>query len=550
MLSKVIKRDGRRPDWNPEKVSNALRKAMVASGEKFTEENIEHLTERAVEECTKECEKAGKKMIKVETIQNILEDLLMTHGFTKAAKEFILYRDDRTRVRETKSAIFTTIKEITESDLKSCNILRDNANEAGATPAGTYGKIASETNKMYNLLNNIPRKYAQQHKRAEYHIHDLNFYNLTFNCLFAPVNKLLTRGFDSGTGYIRAAKSIQSAASLTAVIFQLQSNQQYGGIACDNIDFDLAPFVDMSFRTNLAIELNRYAEYSKDPEYQAYSGCPGDPKVIKRIVHMIDTPETVSYVSMNMLRSKLNARFKPSLVENAVSVTDNQTHQAMEALVHNLNSLQSRSGNQVPFSSLNFGLDTSNCGRMVSRNLMRAQYEGMGDGLTPIFPILIFKLMKGYTKNEGDPNYDLYLQAIECLARRFYPNFVRVDSSFNAPYIKYYSKEIPVSGTVRLKVRGTEDEEDVQVVKDAVQYGKYEYEIAPGDYWEVYGMTDGKLLVKRLIYNTTISTMGCARGNETVTIKVNGVIYRNIKLSEAYDMIAQLKRNAECMEEN
>ena len=472
----------------------------------------------------------------------------MRERWPKAYDAYILFRDERNRVRTTKSDIVKTIKEITESELKSSNILRDNANEAGGTPAGTYGKIASETNKMYNLLNNISRKYAQEHKSGYMHIHDLNFYNLTFNCLFAPVGKLLKRGFDSGTGFIRPPKSIQSAASLTAVILQLQSNQQYGGIACDNFDFDMAPYVDMSFRTNLAVELNRYAEYSGDQAYKEYAGCPGDPKVIKRIVGMLSDVEGGTYVSMNMMRKCLNKRFKESLVENAIEVTDNQTHQAMEALVHNLNSLQSRSGNQVPFSSINFGLDTSNCGRMVSRNLMRAQYEGMGDGLTPIFPILIFKLMKGYTKNETDPNYDLYLQAIDCLARRFYPNFVKVDSSFNLPYVKYFSKEIPVIDKVTVKVRGKEEEVELPVQKDSVQFGQYEYEVEAGEYWDVYGMTNSKLLVRRLIYNTTISTMGCARGDETITIKVGGVVYRNIKISEAYNMIAEMDRKAEAEE--
>ena len=505
MLSKVIKRDGRRHDWNPEKVSNALRKAMLASGENFTEDNIEHLTERAVEECSKECETTGKKSIKVERVQDILESLLMTHGFTKAAKEFILYRDDRTRVRDTKSAIITTIKEITESDLKSSNILRDNANENGATPAGTFGKIASETNKMYNLLNIVDRKYAQLHKDGYLHIHDLNFNNLTFNCLFAPVGKLLSRGFDSSTGYIRRANSIQSAAALTAVIFQLQSNQQYGGIACDNFDFDLAPFVDCSFRANLAHELNRYYRYSKDPKFAEFDGNWGNKEVRKKLTHLLDG------ISMNMPVCKLDSKYPEECVRAAIDETDVDTHQSMEALVHNLNSLQSRSGNQVPFSSINFGLDTSNCGRMVSRNLIQAQYEGMGDGLTAIFPILIFKLMKGYTKDEFDPNYDLYLDSIRCLARRFYPNFVKVDSKFNLPYVKYEEKTVLLPnevGGVDVKVRG----KDVCVVLACgsdVTPGVYEYDVGCGDYWELMAIEDHALKLRRLIPNTTISTMGC-----------------------------------------
>lgn len=500
-LKNVTKRDGRRRKFNPERIMSGIKNALVETKTQFTEDDLDV----AVDEVIEGARKLGTASVSVEKINDIVKGV-MRDRWPKAYDAYILYRDERNRVRTTKSEIISTIKEITESELKSSNILRDNANEAGGTPAGTYGKIASETNKMYNLLNNVSRKYAQEHKSGYMHIHDLNFYNLTFNCLFAPVGKLLKRGFDSGTGFIRPPKSIQSAASLTAVILQLQSNQQFGGIACDNFDFDMAPFVDMSFRTNLAIELNRYAEYSGSEAYSAFRGCPGEPKVIKGIVKML------SGVSMNTPADLLYERYAKPLVDNAIAVTDNQTHQAMEALVHNLNSLQSRSGNQVPFSSINFGMDTSNCGRMVSRNLMRAQYEGMGDGLTPIFPILIFKLMKGYTKNETDPNYDLYLQAINCLARRFYPNFVRVDSSFNLPYVKYNTMEREVGKDEFLKVRGTEN---VFRVGDLTVNGKelapyaYEYDVGVGDYWEVVGIAGKKISLRKIIPNTTISTMGC-----------------------------------------
>jgi ribonucleoside-triphosphate reductase len=355
---------------------------------------------------------------------------------------------------------------------------------------------------MYNLLNNVSRKYAKEHKDGYLHIHDLNMYNLTFNCLFAPVGKLLASGFDSGTGFQRPARSIQSATALTAVILQLQSNQQYGGIACDNFDFDLAPFVDISFRKNLAVELNRYANYSGDEKMAEWAG--DFDKVKKQL------EDKLASISMNQPEGYLCDMFPCICVKAAISKTDDDTHQAMEALVHNLNSLQSRSGNQVPFSSLNFGLDTSNCGRMVSQNIMRAQYEGMGDGLTPIFPILIFKLMKGYTKNEGDPNYDLYLQAIDCLARRFYPNFVSVDSTFNKPYVQYETQTIEfVDGTeLVFKKRGINETATMDMV-EPTEYTVWEYEVVSGEYWEVTDYKEGKLHLRKLIPNTTIATMGC-----------------------------------------
>lgn len=182
----IIKRDGRRRKFNPTKIVTAIQNALIASNTQFTDDDLDKVSDNVIEQV----QQLSKTSIKVEEINAIVEKELMEH-YPAAAKNFILFREERNRVRNTKSEIVKTIKEITESDLKSSNILRDNANESGATPAGTYGKIASETNKMYNLLNNINRKYAQEHKDGYIHIHDLNQYNLTFNCLFAPVGKLL-----------------------------------------------------------------------------------------------------------------------------------------------------------------------------------------------------------------------------------------------------------------------------------------------------------------------------------------------------------------------
>lgn len=497
MIKNVIKRDNRRRKFNIAKVYTAIENAFKSIDEKYTEEGIDQLVDEVVEIISANDAKSAR----VEDIQNVIEKTLMNKGFGSVAKAFILYRDERNRARETKSEIVKTIKEITESDIKSSNILRDNANESGATPAGTYGKIASETNKMYNLLNNINRKYAQEHKDGHLHIHDLNQYNLTFNCLFAPVGKLLKTGFDSGTGYLRSPKSIQTAAALTAVILQLQSNQQYGGIADDNLDFDLAPFVDISFRKNLKTELVRYLEYN--PEHED-----------------IDLND-VETISMNMPVELLYAKFPKICVDKAIQTTDDDTHQAMEGLIGNLNSLQSRSGNQVPFSSLNFGLNTSNCGRMISKNLIKSQMEGLGDGLTAIFPILIFKLMKGYTKNPEDPNYDLYLDSIKCLARRFYPNFVKVDSSFNKPYVKYKTNTVDLtSDEVLVKVRGKNEAKTIKLENQKFEKPIYEYDMGIGDYWDITEINGSTLIVSKLIENTTISTMGC---RTRVIGNINGV---------------------------
>lgn len=503
-LAKVNKRDGIPQTFNPSKIEHSLKTVFYATKTSVSDEELDEATTRIIQELQ------GYNTISVSAekvataVKNVLRD-----KWPKAYDAYVIYRANRDKIRATKTDIIKnmpllgTLREITDAKFKSSNILRDNANESGATPAGAYGKVASETNKMYNLLNNINEKYAQMHKDGYLHIHDLNMYNLTFNCLFAPIGKLLKSGFDSGTGFIRRANSVQSAAALAAVIFQLQSNQQYGGIACDNFDFDLAPSVDCSFRSHLAIKLNDYYDTTGDERYKAFAGDPendNDKRSWRKLL---------ADVTMNRPPEHYYDRFPKKCIDKAIKMTEIETHQAMEALVHNLNSLQSRSGNQVPFSSINFGLDTSNCGRMVSRNLMRAQYEGMGDGLTPIFPILIFKLMKGYTKYEGDPNYDLYNQAIECLARRFYPNFVRVDSSFNLPYVKYEYKEVEDANPT-FKYRGrNEDFEFGCGDYKAGETTAFEYDVANGDYWEVVSKTGDKLKLRKIIPNTTIATMGC-----------------------------------------
>ena len=503
-LAKVNKRDGIPQTFNPSKIEHSLKTVFYATKTSVSDEELDEATNRIIQELQ------GYNTISVSAekvataVKNVLRD-----KWPKAYDAYVIYRANRDKIRATKTDIIKnmpllgTLREITDAKFKSSNILRDNANESGATPAGAYGKVASETNKMYNLLNNINEKYAQMHKDGYLHIHDLNMYNLTFNCLFAPVGKLLKSGFDSGTGFIRRAHSVQSAAALAAVIFQLQSNQQYGGIACDNFDFDLAPTVDESFRTHLGIRLNDYYDDTGDERFKDFAGDPEKDEDKARWRKLL------ADVTMNKPPHHYYDRFPRKCIEKAIKYTNIETHQAMEALVHNLNSLQSRSGNQVPFSSINFGLDTSNCGRMVSYNLMRAQYEGMGDGLTPIFPILIFKLMKGYTKYEGDPNYDLYNQAIECLARRFYPNFVRVDSSFNAPYIRYEYKEVEDANPT-FKYRGrNEDFEFGHGDYKAGEATAFEYDVGNGDYWEVVSKTGSQIKVRKIIPNSTIATMGC-----------------------------------------
>ena len=508
MIKYVIKRDGRRAKFNPTKISNAITSAFLDKEIQLSKKELDNLTDKV-------CDKLEamvtpeKPTVGVEAVQDVVEDVLMSkEKYKEVAKAYILYRDARTRKRESSSQIINTIREIKAADLKSSNILRDNANESGCTPAGAYGKIASETNKTYNLLNVVDRNIAELHSKGYMHIHDLNLYDLTFNCLFAPIGKLLEKGFDSGTGFIRSPKSIQSAASITAVILQLQSNQQFGGIASANLDFELAPYVDMSFKKNLAwILASEKVLNERSCAYESFDDIDKDDveKAIKKEAHSIRSQMAKDGLSLDQPFKDVVAKYDRKAVVQAYIKTKDDTYQAMEGLVHNLNSLQSRSGNQVPFSSLNFGLDTSRCGRLVSSNLIAAQMAGLGDGLTAIFPILIIKYMKGVTYLPDDPNYDLRKAAIACLARRFYPNGVGVDNPFNAPYIRYeYNDDFKLTNdTLVKKIGGDRVAKYGDVSTENDIYPRWEVRV-DGKYWQI---CQGRL--QRLIPESTVSTMGC-----------------------------------------
>lgn len=508
MIKYVIKRDGRRAKFNPTKISNAITSAFLDKEIQLSKKELDTLTDKV-------CDKLEamvtpeKPTVGVEAVQDVVEDVLMSkEKYKEVAKAYILYRDARTRKRESSSQIINTIREIKAADLKSSNILRDNANESGCTPAGAYGKIASETNKTYNLLNVVDRNIAELHSKGYMHIHDLNLYDLTFNCLFAPIGKLLEKGFDSGTGFIRSPKSIQSAASITAVILQLQSNQQFGGIASANLDFELAPYVDMSFKKNLAwILASEKVLNERSCVYESFDDIDKDDveKAIKKEAHAIRSQMAKDGLSLDQPFKEIVEKYDRKAVVQAYIKTKDDTYQAMEGLVHNLNSLQSRSGNQVPFSSLNFGLDTSRCGRLVSSNLIAAQMAGLGDGLTAIFPILIIKYMKGVTYLPEDPNYDLRKAGIACLARRFYPNGVAVDNDFNAPYIRYeYNDEFKLTDDTIVKKIGSDRVAKYgEVASENDIYPRWEVRV-DGKYWQI---CMGRL--QRIIPESTVSTMGC-----------------------------------------
>ncbi|MCL4514354.1 MAG: anaerobic ribonucleoside-triphosphate reductase [Firmicutes bacterium] len=348
MFSSIRKRDGRIVPFDQEKITEAIFKAARAVGgedRKLAAELSQAVVEYLVKKTT------GIPM--VEEVQDVVEKILIETGHAKTAKAYILYRDRRTRIREGKSDLMDTVADIL------IETSRDNAN-VGNGPSSKMLQIASAASKQYYLSRLIPEDLSQLHISADMHIHDLDFYGKTLNCIQIPLGRLLQEGFDNGHGYIRPPKRIGSATALAAIILQSSQNDMFGGQSFAHFDKDMAPFVD--------------------------------------------------------------------------GASDDEIYQAMEGLVYNLNTMHSRAGAQVPFSSLNLGTETSPEGRAVTRALLAAYGRGLGRGESPIFPNIIFRIKRGVNLEPGDPNYDLFQLAMAVASRRLNPTFGFMDSSYNAPY--------------------------------------------------------------------------------------------------------------------
>lgn len=290
---------------------------------------------------------------------------------------------------------------------KDTDLLRENANLNGDSFSGKMSKIGSETAKKHVMKHVLPKQVAQAITEGELYVHDLDQYALgTTNCIFIPFDRLLERGFNTGNGSVRTPQSIMSAMSLVAIIFQSQQNSQFGGVSANKIDWDLAPYVGRSFRKHFRKGKQLFEETAElDQEH----------------VHM---------------NSELTQTTCPKAYAFAMNETIQETQQAAESLIHNLNTMSSRAGGQIPFTSLNYGLCTSAEGRLVSNALLDATIAGLGHGETPVFPQHIFQCKQGINQAPGEPNYDLFVKALECSSRRLYPNFVNVDATFNLPFYR------------------------------------------------------------------------------------------------------------------
>ena len=418
----VIKRDGREVAFDISRIQKAIENAFIACGTPQTDSVYQSLSKTI-------CGEIKHFNPSVEEIQDITEKVLMRKGYCDVAKAYILYRSHRSRVREMATSLMHTYKDITYSDASDSNIKRENANIDGNTAMGTMLKYGSEGAKKFYDLHVLEPEFAKAHREGDIHIHDLDFYTLTTTCTQIDIIKLFKGGFNTGHGFVREPNSIQTATALTCIAIQANQNDQHGGQAIVNFDYGLAPYVAKSYIKNIEkvisvfdLEVNKNLRKRLEHVYKVYGTLIG---------------ETASLCVSIALNECINQdSLIPTIMKKAKEFTDKDTYQSMEALIHNLNTMHSRAGAQVPFSSINYGMATSEEARMVVKNLLLATEAGLGNGETPIFPIQIYRVKEGINYNPEDPNYDLFQMAIRCSAKRLFPNFSFVDAPFNAQYYK------------------------------------------------------------------------------------------------------------------
>jgi ribonucleoside-triphosphate reductase len=445
MSTRILKRDGREALFNIEKITNAIYKAGMAAGTIGWEKSME-LSELVSDRLDSSFEEESPG---VEDIQDTVEQILIENGFAKAAKKFILYRAERTRVRETNTRLMKTFDELAKQDAKDNDLKRENANIDGNTSMGHMLKYGSESSKQYNELYVLNPKHSKAHHEGDIHIHDLDFLTLTTTCCQIDIARLFKDGFGTGHGTIREPNDIQSYSALACIAIQSNQNDQHGGQSIPNFDYGLAPGVAKTYAKIYRDNLFKALDLLAPSESSAIKDIIRDELFSKGCKPSLEHDEDYTQAETEILSQKLSAdlvsRVQNFTRETTLYETDKKTHQAMEALVHNLNTMHSRAGAQIPFSSINYGTDTSPEARMLIRNLLKATEAGLGNGETPIFPIQIFRVKEGINFNPGDPNYDLFQQACKVSSKRLFPNFSFQDAPFNLQYYKEGQTETEIA---------------------------------------------------------------------------------------------------------
>lgn len=396
-MIEVIKRDGRKVEFDKDKIVNAILKAM---------NDVDHVNNDLAHRIANDISKIDKEELDVEEIQDLVEEKLMASKSKDVARSYVRYRYDREKIRESKSRL---MKEISEK-LTAENVQNQNANVDEHSFGGRMGEANSAVMKNYALNYCMTDMSKENHLNNEIYIHDLDSYAVGMhNCLSIPFDKLLANGFNTRQTDVRPANSVNTALQLVAVIFQLQSLQQFGGVSATHLDWTMVPYVRRSFKKHY-IDGLKYIEEINDLEL--FNHIPEDAGI-----------ENEEY------------KIYKNAYKYAMDMTEKEVHQAVEGMYHNLNTLQSRSGNQLPFTSINYGTCTLPEGRMITKALLEVSIEGIGKlRKTSIFPCGIFQCMKGVNRKPGDPNYDLFKLALRSTAQRLYPNYANVDWSGNAGY--------------------------------------------------------------------------------------------------------------------
>lgn len=439
MIERIIKRDGREVPFEIDKISTAIYKAAEAIGG-HNREVAEELAKQVEDYIEKE-EKISTPT--VEHIQDVVERTLIESGHSRTAKEYILYRADRTRHREMNTRLMKIYEDLTFKAAKDNDIKRENANIDGDTAMGTMLKYGSEGAKQFYEMYILDPVHAKAHREGDIHIHDLDFLTLTTTCCQIDLDKLFTGGFSTGHGFLREPNDIASYSALACIAIQSNQNDQHGGQSIPNFDYAMAKGVIKTYqriyRQNMAraIEIMEDAEdasaLSKEIMAAATEKSAG-------AIPKLEDGEAYMEAELQILTDKFGAesaeKIQKFAFKHAGAETDRATYQAMEAFVHNLNTMHSRAGAQIPFSSINYGMDTTPEGRMVIRNVLLATEAGLGNGETPIFPIHIFKVKEGVNYNPGEPNYDLFKLACRVSAKRLFPNFSFIDAPYNLQYYK------------------------------------------------------------------------------------------------------------------
>ena len=455
VVKNIKKRNGDIVPFDARKITDAIRKANLESTDKtFSQRQLDGLTRSVIKHI------ADKKAPGVEYIQDAVERALIKNNYASTAKAYILYRAAHTRIREAEVDLMDIYDELTYKNARDADLKRENANIDADTAMGTMLKYGSEGSKYFIIHRILPKDIAAAHVNGDIHIHDMDFYMLTETCCQIDLLKLFDGGFSTGHGCLREPNDIRSYAALACIAIQANQNEMHGGQSIPNFDYAMAPGVIKTFRKQYFSHLGDCLSFTLNMKLT-------DARLLaKEIERRIDVP--VRFQTMDDYKARLveflpahqaeggfqpippetAARVHDFAVEAATEATDHATFQAMEAFVHNLNTMNSRAGAQVPFSSINYGTDTSPEARMVIRNLLTATIAGLGGGETPIFPVQIFKVKEGVNYNPDDPNYDLFRLAMKTSAKRLFPNFSFLDAPFNKQYYKPgdYNTEVAYMG--------------------------------------------------------------------------------------------------------